>query len=324
MSPTSVGLIVACAAVVTSMLTPLAYRMLLAHQVLDVPNHRSSHKNPTVRGGGVACAAALLVVWAGMTMTGVDTPHLSLLAAAVLAGVGFADDVWGLPVAGRLLTQVVVGVVLGAALGGPSIMLLGALAVPVAVNAVNFMDGINGITGLTVAAWGVVILVAGPALTGPAVTVLAALALGQALGFLPWNMPHARMFLGDSGSYLFGALIAGSFLESQASNGSPWLVVAPMTIYLFDTGFTLIRRAIEREPLLAAHREHLYQKMGTSGNQRHVRVALVVASLSLLVGMAYLLLTPVATALGTVLVLGMYMRLSTKRRSALPARGISS
>ncbi|CAN5598020.1 glycosyltransferase family 4 protein [soil metagenome] len=324
--PTSVGLVSACTVVVTTRVAPLAYRTLHAHQVLDMPNHRSSHVQPTVRGGGVACLAALLVVWLGATVSGVEMPHLSLMAAAVLAGVGLADDIWGLPSAGRLLAQVVVGVALGAALGGPGTMLLGALAFPVGVNAVNFMDGINGITGLTVSAWAIVVLVAGSGSTGPAATLLAALALGQAMGFLPWNVPRARMFLGDSGSYLFGALIAGAVLESHtsASTGSAWLVViAPLTIYLFDTGFTLLRRAGKRAPLLAAHREHLYQRLWPSGTQQHMQVALLVAGLSLLIGLAWLLLAPVVALVGTAMVLAFYLWLSASNRATLTAGGIA-
>lgn len=294
-APTTLALLTVGTTLVTVVLAPLAYRALLARSVLDVPNHRSSHDRPTVRGGGVACIGALVVVWVTATSVGVDLPQKSLMAALVLSLIGFADDVWGLPAASRLIVQALVGMALGASLGGPETALLGALAVPVTVNAINFMDGINGITGLTVAAWACVILLAGSAVAGGA-TVLAALALGPALGFLPWNLPRARMFLGDSGSYLFGGVVAAALLESGAHGGSLLLVIAPFALYLFDTGYTLVQRARRGAPVLAAHREHLYQRLAASERWSHAGVSALAASLALTIGGAFLLL-PITLAL---------------------------
>ncbi len=258
----------------------------------------------------MACALALLVTWAGSSLAGVVMPDLSLLAVISLSGLGLADDLWGLPAVWRLLGQVAIGATLGAALGEPSAAMLGALVFPIAVNAVNFMDGINGITGLTMGAWALAVLVAWPA---PSAVILAALAFGQAVGFLPWNLPRARMFLGDSGSYLFGGLLAAAVLQTQVQTGSSWIVVAPMLVYLFDTGYTLSRRAIAGAPVLAAHREHLYQRIGVARGWGHPRVALLVAALSLYAGMVSIFLTPIAAAVGITLALAGYTWLGTNR-----------
>lgn len=301
-----VGLVIACTAAVTMSAMPMIKRALSAHGVLDIPNHRSSHDRPTVRGGGIACLLALLVVWAGAAITGADMPHASLGAAVVIAGVGFADDFWGLSAVTRLLAQVLVGLGLGATLGGPGTVLLGAVAFPVAVNAVNFMDGINGITGLTVSAWSIVVLVAGVGSVGSGAIALAAIALGQALGFLPWNVPQARVFLGDSGSYMFGALIAASLLESVSRSGMWWLVAAPMAPYLFDTGMTLAHRLLSRSRLFDAHRNHLYQRLSRRPGRSHLGVAALIATFALVTGMSWLLLAPLMASITTVVVLGTY------------------
>lgn len=279
-------LIVAASLGATLFLSLPTYVVLHRLGVMDLPNHRSSHRRPTIRGGGVACWAGIVVVALIALAFGVSIPAWSLLAASLLAGLGFADDLHPLPAVGRLGAQVAVGASLGLVLGGAELAALGALAVPVAVNAVNFMDGINGITALTVAAWATVVLFA--ATTGVTATaLLAALCLGSALGFLPWNAFRARMFLGDSGSYLFGALIAATVLQSAADGGSPWLVLAPMTVYLFDTGYTLLRRILRSEPLMVAHRDHIYQHLVATQNWSHLAVAAIVASLTLFIGLAW-------------------------------------
>lgn len=303
--PTSLGLLLACTALATAALAPVAYWVMSARSVLDVPNHRSSHEQPTVRGGGVACLSAMVLVWAGASIAGMAMPHAALAAVTVLSLVGLADDVRGLPPVARLLAQLAVGVALGAWLGGMDGMLLGALAFPVAVNAVNFMDGINGITALTVSAWAGVALLAGPGVADP-ISLLAALSLGLAVGFLPWNAPRARMFLGDTGSYLFGGLVATSILESLETDASPWVLVAPMALYLTDTGYTLLRRARARRPLLEAHREHLYQRLQAATGLSHISVALLVAGGAFTCGFAVRLDSAWGTV-GTTLICAGYL-----------------
>lgn len=318
----TLAFLAASTTLVTLLLAPLCYRILLARSVLDVPNHRSSHDRPTVRGGGVACLGALLVIWTAATPLGLDLPHESFAAAVILSIVGLADDLWGLSALTRLVVQVLVGVALGAGIGGPETMLLGAVAFPVAVNAVNFMDGINGITALTVGAWAVVVFLAGSGAAGGA-AILAAIALGQALGFLPWNLPRAKMFLGDSGSYLFGGMAAAAVLESQAHGGSAFLIVAPFGLYLFDTGYTLVRRARRRAPVLAAHREHLYQRLEASRQWSHTSVSLLVAGLSTTGGVVCLLLPASLAVVGIFLIFIVYLRLATSSIRSLQTRSVS-
>lgn len=272
-----------CAAATTA-LAPVVLTTLHRHGAMDVPNHRSSHAEPTVRGGGVACLLGIFASALCAELLGVAVPWLGLAAAMGMALLGLVTDLWDLPPTPRLFLQVLAGATLGGALGGPWTALLGAVAFPILINAVNFMDGINGITGLTVTVWAAVILAAG---ASPSVKVLAALAGAAALAFLPWNLPNARMFLGDCGSYLFGALAAVALVTERLDGEAiPWSVLAPLGPYLLDTGYTLARRALRGEDLTQPHREHLYQRLVRRPGWTHGRVALLYALLALLCGAA--------------------------------------
>lgn len=288
-----------------SLLLPITYTALRRLGVIDAPNHRSSHERDTIRGGGVACALAVALTSLVASGVGLPVPWAAVAGSLFMASVGFVDDARGVPPVPRLALQVLTGLALGTVLGGPWLALAGALAVPILVNAVNFMDGINGITALTVIAWAAVVITASSgALTGP--TFLASVALGSALAFLPWNVPRARMFLGDSGSYLFGTLMAAALLESGSSGISPWIVVAPLGVYLADTGLALARRAARGERLLTPHREHIYQRMVQVNGLAHLCVAALAATLALVVGLSVAFLNAVYAVLVSVALLAMY------------------
>lgn len=261
--------------------------LLRHHGVLDVPNHRSSHEQPTLRGGGVAILVAIALVAVVGHLLGLHVPWAAFGASAALSVLGLAADLTDLRPLPRLVAQALVGAGLGSLLGDHVTALLGAVTVPVLVNAVNFMDGINGITGMTMVAWALVILVGGEVGTA---SLLAALVLGGALGFLPWNVPRARMFLGDSGSYLFGGLVASTLLLEQAGGGRPLLVLAALLPYLLDTGVTLARRAVSGAPVTQPHREHHYQRLSRRPGWTHARVAALFAAGALVSGSVGLLL----------------------------------
>ena len=186
---------------------PLVLRVLLQQGVLDVPNHRSSHVTPVPRGGGIACLAGVLAGLIVASALGHDVPWLAISGAVLLAIVGFADDHGALAAAPRLGAQMAVGALVGVTVGGGWWILAGMICIPVAVNVVNFMDGINGITSLNVAAWGFVAMAVGYAQHAPSLVVIGAVTAGSTTAFLPWNAPVARLFLGDVGSYLLGALV---------------------------------------------------------------------------------------------------------------------
>lgn len=287
--------VVAGTALATAVAAPVLRPVLGRWGLIDVPNHRSSHQHPTLRGGGLAPLLGLLLV---ALVTGVSAGSAmsvswaALLTCVLAALIGLVVDLAEPPPWTRLLGQLLLGAALGALLSGIPGAVLGGIAMPVLVNVVNFMDGIDGITTLTVVAWGLVVLVATATLGGTSVAAVtvAALAVGAAAGFLPWNVRGSRMFLGDCGSYLFGALVAAALLLEQSSGTRPWLVLVPLLPYLLDTGLTLLRRARRGAPLTQAHREHLYQRLSRRPGWTHLRVAVLWAGSGLVLGAAAVLL----------------------------------
>lgn len=293
--------------VITVSLAPLVRRALLRRGVLDVPNDRSSHDAPVPRGGGIACAAGIVGGLGLAEALHYDVPWLAVAGALLLAGVGYADDRRQLAPVLRLGAQIVGGGIVGLAVGGAGWVLLGAFVMPVLVNAVNFMDGINGITSLNMAAWGGVAMLVGSTQGSSLLVAIGAVSAGSALGFLPWNAPQARLFLGDVGSYLFGAMIAIGIVAGAHETSETIVLVAPLALYLADTGAALVKRAIRRESLMTAHREHVYQRLVHDVGLSHVAVAGSTVLLSLAITVAWV---PGSISLGvvvTVVVVGAYL-----------------
>ena len=245
---------------------------LASRQLVDVPNHRSSHSQPTVRGGGVGIVIGLLVglalgvlLLAGSPIDLASTAAVGLTVGA-LATVGFAEDLFGLRVGARLLAQ---AVVLGVASTGLVLVhgipvlfgLVAGLAGVFYVNAANFMDGVNGISSMHGAVVGAYFAVVG-LLADDLALMLTSTAVSVAfLTFLPWNVPRAKMFMGDVGSYALGGSAWALAVWALAMGAPLVTAVAPLIIYSADVAFTLVRRAARKAPLTEAHREHVYQRV---------------------------------------------------------------
>jgi UDP-N-acetylmuramyl pentapeptide phosphotransferase/UDP-N-acetylglucosamine-1-phosphate transferase len=290
---------VGVAFLVALVLAPALVRFAIGRNLLDVPNARSSHEVPTPRLGGLAVIAG---VWAA-------APFISetflFLAAATLAGlVGVLDDFVDLPfwlkaagqatVAFILLFLVPPPISLAAGPLWPVALLFGVVWVVALVNAYNFMDGIDGIAGGT-AILNALFLATFVGTTGLR-ACLAVLAAAVA-GFLAWNISPARIFLGDSGSHFVGFFLGAVALytEPVGEPGSPYgpylaflVAAAIFTPFLFDTAFTLVRRATARKNIFAAHREHVYQRI-TRDPASHRQVSIVYFAFSALAGIAAVL-----------------------------------
>ena len=253
---------------------------LQRRQIVDTPNHRSSHTRATPRGGGIGLiTAALSALLAFALETSTYMPWLVLIvAAAGLALVSWRDDLGHVPARWRLLAQAVaVGAGLAVLGGGPVFqgllpdwldLLAAGLAWVWFVNLTNFMDGIDGITGVEAASIGIgLALVGAPA--APALILAAA-----SLGFLRWNWHPARLFMGDVGSvplgYLLGALL---LLLAKSGHWAPALILPGY--YLADATWTLGRRLLKGRRVWEAPREHFYQQAVQRG-WSHGRVALSV------------------------------------------------
>jgi UDP-N-acetylmuramyl pentapeptide phosphotransferase/UDP-N-acetylglucosamine-1-phosphate transferase len=256
----------------TSICLAIARPLLAGRHLVDVPNHRSSHTQPTVRGGGVGIVAGLLAGLAccAVLLSGSPAlvPGVTAVGATVtiLAVVGFVEDVRGLHVGARLISQAIVLVLAGAALtlvaeAPVALALLAALVGVFYVNAANFMDGVNGLSALHGAVAGSYFAIVGVA-TGEPGLVLGATAVAAAfLSFLPWNARRARMFMGDVGSYALGGAVWALAVWALVA-GVPWLtVVAPLLVYATDVSLTLVRRALRNASLTEAHHDHVYQRV---------------------------------------------------------------
>jgi UDP-GlcNAc:undecaprenyl-phosphate GlcNAc-1-phosphate transferase len=277
------GAIVAAAEAVT---IPLLRRAA----VIDVPGHRSSHTVPTPRGGGIPIAAGLLVA-AGLI--GGVIAAVFAFAVATFGLLGFAEDLRGLTAGRRLILQaaggILVAVVLVSGLAGPTarLVLLAALCavwITAFVNAFNFMDGVNGISGAHALIAGAVYAFLGWWLHDVFLVPAGAAVAAGALAFLPWNAGQAKVFLGDVGSYALGAALA--FLAAYALiRGVPVeAVIGPLALYLADTAWTLQRRIRAGERWLQPHRTHIYQRWCDAG-WSHQRVTLTAAAATVLLSL---------------------------------------
>ena len=275
--------------------------LLRGAAVLDRPNERSLHEAPVPRGGGIAVIAAIAFAWLGLVLTGRAGPSLLvvLLGALLLARVSWRDDVAGLSPALRLAVQ---AVAVAAALGTAALIGFGALSLTQGwlpqwldtavtallwlwfINLFNFMDGIDGLAGSEAAT--IALGLAAFAATGvgeePLLVLLAAPVAAAAIGFLLWNWPPARIFLGDVGSVPLGYLL-GFLLLSLAWSGY-WRIALILPLYfLADATITLGRRLARGERVWQPHRRHFYQRAVQRGlSHREVTLRIVAANLVLI------------------------------------------
>ena len=270
---------------VSAVLGPLVLLALRRGQVLDTPTQRSSHDVPTPRGGGlapaVASTAAILVVPAvdGSARTAV------LVAALSFGLIGLAEDVRGVPPLPRLGWQLVAAALallwlldgLTGHLAWQVVFGAGCLLWLVAfVNAFNFMDGINGISAAQTLVAGLAWFAVGEAEDVPALAAGGALIAAATLAFVPLNFPRAQLFLGDVGSYFIGAWLAALAVVGMRAGLAPEAVLAPLSLYLADTGTVIVRRVRAAEPWYLPHRSHTYQRLTALG-WSHTRTTAVIA-----------------------------------------------
>ncbi|WP_448106824.1 MraY family glycosyltransferase [Pseudomonas azerbaijanoccidentalis] len=258
-------------------LTALVRRYALSRSLLDVPNDRSSHSVPTPRGGGVAIVLSFLVALLAMFAGALMSPAIFFAlagAGSMTAVVGFLDDHGHVAARWRLLAHFVAAVWAVWWLGGlPPIILYGVhmdagwfghlLAVIYLVwilNLYNFMDGIDGIAGveaISVCLGGCLLFWAGGHSDYAWPSVLLAVCV---VGFLCWNFPPAKIFMGDAGSGFLGVMLGilslqAAWISSEIFWG--WLIL--LGVFVVDATFTLLRRLVRGEKVYEAHRSHAYQ-----------------------------------------------------------------
>ena len=285
---------------VAGALVPLLVRFAVGRNLLDVPNLRSSHEVPTPRLGGVAIFVGTLVGAAVLRSEGMVP---LLLAAALVWAVGLVDDLSGLHFGVKAAFQALAAAglllyypptLISSAPGAFGILIFGVAVFWIVSlsNAFNFMDGIDGFTG-GVALVNAIFLAP---LVGTMGGFFPAL-IGATAGFLIWNISPASIFVGDSGAYFLGFGLSAVALYAPALSGQQWTplgflaCVVVFTPYLFDTGYTLIRRLKSGagKTIFLAHREHIYQRI-TPTTQMHRRTSILYYALSIIAGIAALLI----------------------------------
>jgi len=241
------------------------------------------HSTPVVRGGGVA---PLVVCMATVTIFGDMTNPLVrgvILAGGLLGLVGFLEDTCGIGVSRRLALQSVICVLAsvsllqGSNLSGLWWVLAGAaiaLWIVALTNVYNFMDGINGLSAIQAVAVSGTWLWASTTFLGlDHLEPLLASVGASMLGFLPFNFPRARLFLGDTGSYFLGGWFGALGASTVLAGVPPLVVLAPLSLYIADTSVTLTRRLLSGDSVHLPHKTHGYQKLVARG-WSHARVCL--------------------------------------------------
>lgn len=320
-------------------LTSILRRYALMKSLMDIPNDRSSHSIPTPRGGGVAIVVSFLLalpVLAGLNLISASALYGVFGSSLLVALIGFADDHGHIAARWRLLGHFIAagwalfwlnglppidffGVILDLGLFGN---ILGMVYLVWMLNLYNFMDGIDGLASAEAISvclgMGLVYWVSGSNELAWMPLILAV----AVAGFLCWNFPPARIFMGDAGSGFLGMALGG--LAIQAAENSPemlWSWMIMLGIFIVDATWTLFQRLLRGDKVYEAHRSHGYQH-ATDRLNGHALVTLGVViinacyllPLALLVGNGWL-----NGAFGALLAYFPLMVLAWKLNAGVPA-----
>lgn len=287
----------------------LLSRLVIHHfgrRLLDIPNSRSSHQAPTPRGGGIAIVGGVIIaVLAALSLGHItlSTIYWLMIPAGLIAILGICDDLFNLNVAIRLTIQFLLAG-LGIYLIGinkewpaPIQLLISCVAILFIVwmtNLYNFMDGINGLAALEA-----ICVCMGMALiywiktTNTDAIYLLIIISASAGGFLFWNFPKAKLFMGDTGSLFLGlgiGLLAIGGITDDLRIFSAWLIM--LGVFIVDASYTLSCRILTRQAVYQAHRTHAYQKIAIKLNS-HTYATLAIVAINLF------WLLPIAVAVTT-------------------------
>lgn len=257
------------------------------------PHARGSHTRPTPVGGGMGFVVPTTLAWIGIAIAWDDYVLGATGAVGLLIAVmGYMDDRRRIEPWIRLAVQVVAAatiatLVLWKARGSQGIEYAGyivgaAFMLAWSANLFNFMDGIDGLCAteslfIALAGLAIAMLTGAPA---PFLLALAALA-ASLLGFLPWNAPRARIFMGDGGSTWLGFTLAALAIQDSVRQPgllSAWLILP--ALFVADATVCVIRRAYRGENVMQAHRAHAYQNLSRR-LRSHWKVVALVALLNL-------------------------------------------
>jgi UDP-GlcNAc:undecaprenyl-phosphate/decaprenyl-phosphate GlcNAc-1-phosphate transferase len=242
----------------------------------DGPEHLKIHTVPIPVLGGLGVVAAVL---GALLAAGADLPALAVAGVVLATAIGLVDDVRPQPASVRVAALAVAGVPIAVGLPleqlGPPARVGVVVLLLLMANAVNLIDGQDGLAGGlgAIASVGLAAVIA----ANGAYPVLALVVAGALVGFLAWNLPPARVFLGNGGAYGLGALL--TVLAAQATIGHGWhgLLAAALClgVFAFELAFTVVRRLVGSQGLATGDRRHSYDLIGRSrGNRDRSTLAL--------------------------------------------------
>jgi Fuc2NAc and GlcNAc transferase len=295
----STALLVCGIAVAASFLAvALIKRIALRKGIMDVPNARSSHDQPTPRGGGLAIVAVVGLGTGFLAWNSTISQNVALallLSGTLVAATGYLDDLRGLSASWRLVAHFLASICAVMLINGwglqfaasPLLWLLVQISIVFGIvwciNLFNFMDGIDGIAGsqaIFMGLSGAWIMSQSASEQGMAMTAL--VIASACAGFLLWNWPPAKIFLGDVGSGYLGFVIAFLAVTSSRTNAMTlfvWLILGGT--FVVDASTTLIRRLLRRERFYEAHRDHAYQWLARR-HRSHAQVTLLYLGVDIL------------------------------------------
>ena len=261
--------------IISFLLTAIVKFIAEKKSLLDIPNERSSHQNPTVRGGGIAIA----ITWFNgisylFYFEKIDANlYYALISGILISIIGFIDDVYNVKFYFRLTIQSVAAIIALYFLAGLSkidfgfyiienkflLTVLAFVGTIWFINLYNFIDGIDGYAAseaifVSLALW---------FFTDNIILLLLSVSV---FGFLPWNWQKAKIFMGDTGSTLLGFTLAVLAIYFQNKNEFSILNSLVLTsLFWFDATYTLIKRLLNKEQITEAHKKHIYQRIVLCG-----------------------------------------------------------
>jgi UDP-GlcNAc:undecaprenyl-phosphate/decaprenyl-phosphate GlcNAc-1-phosphate transferase len=293
--------------IVFLLLTILSYisvsyirRLALQHQILDHPNERSSHTIPMPRGGGLAMVILVLGTSIGAAnQIEWERSFIYIVLGAILALVGWRDDLFSLSPNYRFLVQGLIAIISILGLGYFKIVripLLGEIDLGIVgivitflwimglINAYNFLDGIDGMAGGVAVVAGLGWMTLSSNVNNPFVFWVALSIAAASLGFLGHNWPPAKIFMGDVASTFLGYSFAVLPLLSAQSGDALTVGTLLMWIVIMDTFVTFLRRLVKGQKVISGHRSHLFQQL-IDGGYKHATISSLYIFLTFLAGM---------------------------------------
>lgn len=320
--------------VITFLITPLARKLAIKVGALDVPKcERKIHKKPMPYFGGLAMYIAVIAcIFVFLPHNRVNISIMIGLTILVLAGI--IDDMYDMPAKIKLIIQILAAVV--AIVGGIKInfvsnplsitgmSMLDKFSIPITLiwivgitNTVNLIDGMDGLAAGVSGIAAVSLLITALTMGHDFITVQCAVVAGAAFGFLPHNFSPAKIFMGDTGSMLLGYLLSIIGILGMVKSATAITLIVPILaigIPILDTFFAIVRRLINKKPIMQADRGHLHHQLMNRGFSQKQTV-LLLYGVSIFLGVTAIIISNVTTSIGIIcgIIVGFIIFIAARR-----------